>query len=66
MAETPTIELKRHYVPLSEKETEELVGVMADFVVDYIKRRGGPGRNRVLNATETNREGEAHGPGKKD
>ena len=66
MAETPTIAMERHYVPLSEKETEELVGVMADFVVDYIKRHGGPDRNRSTNATETKHEGEAHGPGKKD
>ncbi|MFH1022105.1 MAG: hypothetical protein V1809_01810 [Planctomycetota bacterium] len=58
MAETPTIELKRHYVSLSQKETEELVGIMADFVVDHIKRCDGPGRNRE------EKHGEEHGPSK--
>jgi hypothetical protein len=37
MATTTPIELKRHYVELSEKETDELVAAVADLIVDFLK-----------------------------
>lgn len=41
---TPTcITLTRHYAPLSEKETEEVVGIVADMLVGFMKR-GTPGK----------------------
>lgn len=33
------VQLKRHYAELSEKETDEAVDVLADLIVNYIKRR---------------------------
>ena len=37
---TPAIELKRHYRKLSEKQTDELAGAVADLIVGFIKSRG--------------------------
>ena len=34
------IELKRHYRKLSEKQTDELAGAVADLIVGFIKSRG--------------------------
>jgi len=34
-----TIEIKRHFQKMSEKETEELVGAVADVLVTFIKNR---------------------------
>ena len=34
---TPRIELKRHYRELSEAETDELVGIVADLIVTFLK-----------------------------
>ena len=42
MAETGSIEVKRHYRELSPKEIDELVSVVADLIVDFLK-----GRDRV-------------------
>ena len=41
---TPRIELKRHYRELSEAETDELVGIVADLIVDFLKKRTDPGQ----------------------
>jgi len=40
------MEFKRHYRRLSEKQTNELVGAVADLIVNFIKSRcrGGPDR----------------------
>ena len=35
------LKLRRHYSELSEKETDALVGVLADLIVTYLKKRGG-------------------------
>lgn len=40
--EKPALQLKRHYTELSEKETDEVVNVLADLIVDYFKGGGRP------------------------
>ena len=34
------MELKRHYLQLSEKETDEVVKIVADMIVNYVKECG--------------------------
>jgi len=34
---TPSIEITRHHKTLSEKETDDLVGTVADMLVTFIK-----------------------------
>ena len=38
MTTTPSIEIKRHYKPLTEKETDELVGAVADLIVAFVMK----------------------------
>lgn len=38
---TPPIELKRHFHTLSEKETDEVVDVVADLIVNFLKGKRG-------------------------
>jgi hypothetical protein len=38
----PAIELKRHFHTLSEKETDEVVEIVADLVVNYLKAKRDP------------------------
>ena len=53
MTTTPSIEIKRHYEALSEKETDELVGTVADMLVTFIKNRKDERREkRPLRATK--------------
>ena len=40
--EKPALQIKRHYTALSEKETDEVVNVLADLIVDYFKSGGRP------------------------
>ena len=42
MAATSPIEMKRHYRELSPKEIDELVAVVADLIVDFLKKRHDP------------------------
>ncbi len=42
MPRSPTIELKRHYHTLSEKETTEVVEAVADLIVTFLKRKRDP------------------------
>ncbi len=42
----PEFQLKRHYAELSEKETDEVVNVLADLIVDYFKS-GGRSKNEM-------------------
>ena len=42
MAETGSIEVKRHYREMSPKEIDELVSVVADLIVDFLKKRSEP------------------------
>lgn len=39
MAEAGSIEVKRHYHELSPKEVDELVGIVAGLIVDFLKKR---------------------------
>ena len=41
MPSTPRIKIKRHFARLSEKRTDEVIGSLADLVIDFIKRSGG-------------------------
>jgi hypothetical protein len=38
----PPIELKRHFHTLSEKETDEVVDVVADLIVNFLKAKREP------------------------
>ena len=42
MSTPPTIELKRHYHTLSEKETTEVVEAVADLIVTFLKGKHDP------------------------
>jgi hypothetical protein len=42
MSETSSIELKRHYQEISPKEFEEVVGTVADLIVDFLKKKRSP------------------------
>ena len=42
MSATSPIEMKRHYRELSPKEVDELVAVVADLIVDFLKKRRDP------------------------
>ena len=42
MAATSPIELKRHHREMSPKEIDELVGIVADLIVDFLKKRREP------------------------
>jgi hypothetical protein len=36
------LEITRHFQPLSEKETDEVVDVVADLIVNFLKAKRGP------------------------
>ena len=55
MTTTPSIEIKRHYEALSERETDELVGTVADMLLTFIKNRKDEQR-RPSRTTEPNSE----------
>ena len=42
MPVTAPIELKRHALDLSPEEAEEIVGAVADLLVNYLKKQGNP------------------------
>ena len=44
MAATSPIEMKRHHREMSPKEIDELVAVVADLFVDFLKKRRDPGQ----------------------
>ena len=54
MTTTPSIQIERHYEALSERETDELVGTVADMLVTFIKNhkdeRTAPGRTTARKA----------------
>ena len=60
MRRPPAMEFKRHYRRLSKKQTDELVGAVADLIVNFIKSRGGEP------ATAASTQGATeHGPSEK-
>lgn len=50
MASREPIELKRHYSELSEKDTDAVVGILADLIVTYLKNKN---RTAAGNGNET-------------
>jgi len=40
MSAKESLSVERHYVKLSEKETEELVDIVVDLIVTYVKKGG--------------------------
>jgi|GEM_PF-971579 len=42
MAAASPIEMKRHYHQLSPKQIDELAAVVADLIVDFLKKRRDP------------------------
>jgi len=51
MRTPPVMEFKRHYRKLSEKQMDELVGAVADLIVNFIKSRKG-GRPATAASTQ--------------
>ena len=54
MASREPIELRRHYGELSEKQTDEVVGILADLIVNYVKNesRAAPQDENEVRDTE--------------
>ena len=44
----PPITLERHSVELSPEETEEVVEIVSDLLVGYLKRQGDPARGTAV------------------
>lgn len=65
MATTACIEIRRHYTPLGEKETDEVVGIVADMLVSFLKR-GMPGGKPISSPTGTAHRSQQHSPGRYD
>jgi hypothetical protein len=40
MASREPLRLTRHYSELSEKDTDALIGIVADLIVTHLKKRG--------------------------
>jgi len=54
------LDITRHCEELSESETDEVVGIVADLIVAYLKKRAGPaGRHRSASAPADRQEVEA-------
>ncbi|MFQ5510139.1 MAG: hypothetical protein ACE5FN_12525 [Leptospirillia bacterium] len=41
-AATNTIQIKRHYVPMSPEQADEVVNTVADLIVSYLEIHGVP------------------------
>jgi len=59
MTNAPSISLKRHYRKLSEKETDELVGAVADLIVARVKEQGSGRTAPVEESDDSGAGGEA-------
>lgn len=53
MASHAQFEIKRHYSDLSEKESDAVVGMVADLIVSYLKRTSGSGQRAPGDAKAT-------------
>ena len=40
MPTRPPLHVTRHYSELSEKDTDALIGIVADLIVTHLKKRG--------------------------
>lgn len=65
MASATYMEIKRHFTPLGEKETEEVVGIVADMLVAFLKR-GMPGGKSTSSPARTKHRSQQHSPGRYD
>ncbi|TWT40482.1 hypothetical protein RAS1_41930 [Phycisphaerae bacterium RAS1] len=67
MPSTPAIELKRHYRELSAEHATEVVGTVADLIVNFIKSRSEQseqyGRHAPAATPRLTRLGHGHGNG---
>ena len=64
MPAPPTIELKRRFHTLSEKETDEVVDVVADLIVNFLKGKRDPGHSGSCRQERTHeRDREQHSAG---
>lgn len=59
---TPPIELKRHFHTLSEKETDEVVDVVADLIVNFLKAKRDPEQSAKTEQERTHERNAAHQP----
>jgi hypothetical protein len=41
MSDGPRLNITRHYEALTEKETDEVVGLVADLIVAYLRKEAG-------------------------
>lgn len=61
MTSRTQLDLRRHYGGLSEKETDEVVGILADLIVTYLKKGSGC-LNRGSDAVRARRPQEGGNP----
>jgi len=59
---TTSIELKRHYHKLSEKETNEVVETVADLIVNFLKGKHAPGQSVKCRQERTHERNVAQPP----
>ena len=59
---TPPIELKRHFHTLSEKETDEVVDVVADLIVNFLKAKRDPEQSAGREQERTHERNAAQQP----
>jgi hypothetical protein len=59
---TPPIELKRHFHTLSEKETDEVVDVVADLIVNFLKAKRDPEQSAGREQEQTHERNAAQQP----
>ena len=57
MASREPFQLRRHYSELSEKQTDAVVGILADLIVTYLKNTS---RAAAGNGNETQETEEVH------
>ena len=62
MPTTASIELKRHYHELSEKETNEVVETVADLIVNFLKGKSDPGQSVKRRQERTHERNVAQSP----
>lgn len=62
MPATRPIELKRHFHTLSEKETDEVVDVVADLIVNFLKGKRGFDQSAERRQERTHERSDAQQP----
>lgn len=62
MASVTCIEIRRHFTPLEKKQADEIVGIVADMLVGFLKR-GMPGDKGKPPSTDTMKRSPQTSPG---